>query len=311
MQSSESGIVVVDKASGWTSHQVVGRVRRLAGTRKVGHAGTLDPMATGVLLVGINRATRLLGHLMLTEKEYRGTVRLGLATITDDAEGDVTAAPGATGIDPARLDAEMAHLTGEIDQVPTRVSAIKVNGVRSYARVRAGEDVELSARRVRVSRFEATEVRAGSQDGVAVVDVDVSVACSSGTYVRALARDLGAALGTAGHLSMLRRSRVGPYGLDGAVRVEGAVQVDGAVEGESPLLAMISIVDVARDNFPMVVVDDDTAAAVRHGRRIGGLDLSELTAVLDEQQRFLALYRPDAAGPPAPGAVAEAVFRPA
>ncbi|MGO1974346.1 MAG: tRNA pseudouridine(55) synthase TruB [Propionibacteriaceae bacterium] len=320
-QSSESGIVVVDKAPGWTSHQVVGRVRRLAGTRKVGHAGTLDPMATGVLLVGINRATRLLGHLMLTEKEYRGTVRLGLATITDDAEGDVTAAPGATGIDPARLDAEMAHLTGEIDQVPTRVSAIKVNGVRSYARVRAGEDVELAARRVRVSRFEATDVRTGNQDGVAVVDVDVSVTCSSGTYVRALARDLGAALGTAGHLTMLRRTRVGPYGLDGEVRVQdavqgagqvqSAVQLEGAVEGESPPLAMISIDDVARDNFPTVVVDDDTAAAVRHGRRIGGLDLSELTAVLDEQQRFLALYRPDAAEPPAPGVVAEAVFRPA
>lgn len=286
-------------------------MRRLAGTRKVGHAGTLDPMATGVLLVGINRATRLLGHLMLTEKEYRGTVRLGLATLTDDAEGEITSAPGATGIDPTRLAAEMARLTGEIDQVPTRVSAIKVDGVRSYARVRAGEDVELAARRVRVSQFEATDVRTDDvrtdevctddQSGVPVVDVDVSVTCSSGTYVRALARDLGTALGTAGHLTMLRRTRVGPYGLDHAIRVDD----------DAASLAMISIDDVGRDNFPVVHVDDDTAAAVRHGRRIGDLTLSGLSAVFDDQQRFLALYRPDAAETPAPGAVAEAVFLPA
>lgn len=297
------GVLVVDKAPGWTSHQVVGRVRRLAGTRKVGHAGTLDPLATGVLLVGVNRATRLLGHLMLTEKEYLGTVRLGIGTVTDDAEGEAVATPGLTDVDSDRLADELGRLTGDIEQVPTRVSAIKVNGVRSYARVRAGEDVELKARPVHVARFDATAIRPGTHDGVPVVDVDVAVTCSSGTYVRALARDLGAALGTAGHLTMLRRTRVGPYGADDAVRV------DPDAAGSTPMAGLISIDAVARANFATRTVAGDQVAAVRHGRRLAGVSLVVLTALFDEAGHFLALYRP--APDQQSGAVAEAVFRPA
>ena len=213
-----SGVVVVDKAAGLTSHGVVARVRRLLGTRKVGHAGTLDPMATGVLVVGVERATRLLGHLTLTDKTYDATIRLGVGTVTDDAEGDVIATPGLTGARRRRCWRRRSPpLRGPILQVPTAVSAIKVDGVRSYARVRAGEEVALVPRPVTVHRFDVLARRDDEVDGVAVVDLDVVVDCSSGTYVRALARDLGAALGSAGHLTALRRTRVGPFTLDEAV----------------------------------------------------------------------------------------------
>ncbi len=200
---------MVDKPAGLTSHDVVARGRRLAGTRKVGHAGTLDPMATGVLVLGVERATKLLGHLALTTKEYAATIRLGQSTITDDAEGEVTGGAPADAVTEEAVRAGIAPLTGEILQVPSSVSAIKVDGQRSYARVRAGEEVELAARPVTVSRFELLAVRRA--DGV--LDLDVLVECSSGTYIRALARDLGAALGVGGHLTALRRTRVGPFGL--------------------------------------------------------------------------------------------------
>ena len=190
-RTAPDSLVVVDKPSGLTSHDVVARVRRLAGTRKVGHAGTLDPMATGVLLVGVERTTRLLGHLALTDKAYSATVRLGVSTVTDDAEGDVVSASDASVVDLAAVEAELVALRGDILQRPSAVSAIKVDGVRSYKRVREGEDVELPARPVTVSRFEVLDARYG--DGV--LDLDVEVECSTGTYVRALARDLGAALG--------------------------------------------------------------------------------------------------------------------
>ena len=193
-----------------TSHDVVARVRRLAGTRKVGHAGTLDPMATGVLVLGVERATRLLGHLMLTEKAYDATARLGVATVTDDAEGDVTATVSAAHLDEATVRAAFAEQVGELDQVPTAVSAVKVDGVRAYQRVRDGEDVVLEPRRVTVHELTVADVRAGGEH----VDVDLSLRCSSGTYVRAIARDVGAALGVGGHLTALRRTAVGPYGLD-------------------------------------------------------------------------------------------------
>lgn len=303
--AGESGLVVVDKPAGWTSHQVVGRIRRLAGTRKVGHAGTLDPMATGVLLVGVNRATRLLGHLMLTSKTYTGTIRLGIGTVTDDAEGEIVSTPGATGVDRAAIAEQVAALTGDIAQVPTKVSAIKVDGVRSYARVRSGEDVELAARPVHVARFDVTAVREERAEDVPVLDLDVSVECSAGTYVRALARDLGAALGSAGHLTMLRRTGVGPYGLD------RAVLVDPESAGPDPDLRLIDLDTVARENFPAVQVDPDAATAVRHGRRVPELELSGMTAVFDDRDRFLALYRPAGVDSATSGAVAEAVFRPA
>ena len=204
------GLVVVDKPAGWTSHDVVGRCRRLYGTRKVGHAGTLDPMATGVLVVGVGRATRLLTFLVGCDKEYLATIRLGQTTVTDDAEGEITASAGARGVADERIAEEIAALTGEIAQVPSSVSAIKVDGRRSYARVRSGEQVELEARPVTVTVFEVLDRRdLAADDGTYVVDLDVRVVVSAGTYVRALARDLGAGLGTGGHLTALRRTRVG------------------------------------------------------------------------------------------------------
>jgi tRNA pseudouridine55 synthase len=275
--NAPAGIVVVDKPSGWTSHDVVGRVRRLAGTRKVGHAGTLDPMATGVLVLGVGRATRLLGHLQLADKEYLATIRLGQSTVTDDAEGEVVGTTPAGHLDAAAIGAAMAPLTGPIDQVPSAVSAIKVDGQRSYARVRAGEDVVLAARPVTVETFELGEVRGGD-----VVDVDVRVVCSSGTYVRALARDLGAALGVGGHLTMLRRTRVGGFDLTGAHTLD---------ELEATFV-MTDLDSAARSTFPVLDLDDAQATDVRFGRPLPGLHLgSNLpVALFDPAGHFLALY---------------------
>jgi tRNA pseudouridine55 synthase len=208
-----SGLVIVDKPGGMTSHDVVARVRRLAGTRRVGHAGTLDPMATGVLVVGVEKATRLLGYLTLTEKEYAATIRLGQSTSTDDAEGGITGgAPVAPTLTEDQLAEAVAGFTGEIAQVPPSVSAIKVGGQRAYRLTRAGAAPELKPRPVTVYEFAVTAVRREGD----MLDFDATVRCSSGTYIRALARDLGAALGTGGHLTGLRRTRVGGYGLDQA-----------------------------------------------------------------------------------------------
>ena len=224
------GLVIVDKPEGITSHGVVAKMRWLAGTRKVGHAGTLDPMATGVLVIGVERATRLLGHLMLTAKTYEATVRLGQTTVTDDREGEVTASTPAQGVTREAIDAGIAALTGEIMQVPSKVSAIKIDGKRSYARVREGEDFELAARPTTIHSFTVHEQRAAvAEDGTPVIDLDVTVECSSGTYIRALARDLGAGLGVGGHLTALRRTKVGPYGVESARTLE---QLEAAVTGE-------------------------------------------------------------------------------
>ncbi len=253
-RTAPDSLVVVDKPSGMTSHDVVARVRRLAGTRKVGHAGTLDPMATGVLLVGVERTTRLLGHLALTDKAYAATVRLGVSTVTDDAEGDVVSAYDASGVDLVAVEAALVALRGDILQRPSAVSAIKVDGVRSYKRVREGEDVELPARPVTVSRFDLLDARYG--DGV--LDLDVEVECSTGTYVRALARDLGAALGVGGHLTALRRTRVGAFGLDRARTLEQLAESFDAVP----------LADVVRDSFGVVEVEADEVDPVLHGGRV-------------------------------------------
>lgn len=205
--TATSGILVVDKPGGMTSHDVVSRVRRLAGTRRVGHAGTLDPMATGVLVVGVEKATRLLGYLSLSQKEYAATIRLGQSTTTDDAEGEPSGGAPASGVTRAALDAEVAKLTGDISQVPPGVSAIKVGGKRAYKLTREGAAPELAPRPVTVYELTVTDVRKSGE----FLDVDATIRCSSGTYIRALARDLGAALGTGGHLSALRRTSVGPY----------------------------------------------------------------------------------------------------
>lgn len=289
-----AGIAVVDKPQGLTSHQVVGRVRRLAGTRKVGHAGTLDPMATGVLVVGIDKATRLLGHLTLTDKEYLATIRLGVSTVTDDREGEHLTVAGAATVTAAAIEQHLEPLRGDILQVPSSVSAIKVNGVRSYARVRSGEGVDLPPRAVTVTRLEVSDIRSATLDGLAVVDVDVVVECSSGTYIRALARDLGGTLGVGGHLTELRRTRVGPFDL------AMAQSLDAAAGG----LAVLDLAQVARRCFATHVLDEDLAADVRHGRRLAGVSLSATpTALLTEAGEFLALYRPVAGD-----AVAVSVF---
>lgn len=212
VRSTQAGLVIVDKPAGMTSHDVVGRCRRSFGTRKVGHAGTLDPMATGVLVVGTGRATKILGLLSATDKAYAATIRLGRATSTDDAEGDVLQEISADNVTDVQIDRAVAELRGEIDQVPSAVSAIKVDGQRAYKLAREGSAVELAARRVRIDRFDVLDVR--RRPGV--VEVDVEVDCSSGTYVRALARDVGAALGVGGHLTALRRTRVGGFGLSEA-----------------------------------------------------------------------------------------------
>jgi tRNA pseudouridine55 synthase len=250
------GLLLVDKPSGWTSHDVVARIRRVCGTRRVGHAGTLDPMATGVLVLGVGRATRLLTFLVGCDKAYAATVRLGQSTVTDDSEGDVVASADATGVSRAALDAAVAKLTGAIKQVPSSVSAIKIDGQRSYARVRSGEDVQLAARPVTVSRFVVLDVRPSG----ACVDVDVEVEVSSGTYVRALARDLGTELGVGGHLTALQRTRVGRFGIGDAVAME-------ALERGGPV-PLVGMGDAARAQFAVHELTSEEATAVGHGRRI-------------------------------------------
>ena len=277
-----AGLVVVDKPAGMTSHDVVARVRRLAGTRKVGHAGTLDPMATGVLVLGVNRATRLLGHLMLTEKAYDATVRLGAATTTDDAEGEVVAAVSAADVDPATVRAVLSEFVGDIEQVPTAVSAIKVDGKRAYQRVRDGELVELAARPVTVHELVVHDVAPGPADGgPPTLDVTLSVRCSSGTYIRAIARDLGARLGVGGHLASLRRTAVGPFDLAAARTLDQL--------GEE--FALLPIADAARAGFAARDLNEAQAADVRVGRPLA-IAVDGLTAVFAPDGEFLALYEP-------------------
>jgi len=253
-----SGVLVVDKPAGWTSHDVVAKVRRLAGTRRVGHAGTLDPMATGVLVLGLGYGTRLLTYLVGADKAYAATVRLGAATVTDDAEGDVVAVTDAAGVSSSALASAVVALTGPIEQRPSAVSAIKVDGRRAYARVRAGEQVELAARPVTVRRFDVLASRAAEVDGVSCLDVDIEVEVSSGTYVRALARDLGAALGVGGHLTALRRTRVGPFGLDGA-RTLAELETD---------FGYVPLADAARATFPARELTEADVRTLRFGQRL-------------------------------------------
>lgn len=275
--ASAGGLVIVDKPPGVTSHDVVARVRRLAGTRKVGHAGTLDPMATGVLVLGVERATRLLGHLMLTEKSYSATVRLGVSTTTDDAEGEVVEIRSAADIDEERVRSAFATQVGDILQVPTAVSAIKVDGKRAYQRVRDGEQVELKARPVTVHELTVGELRSEGD----VVDVDISVRCSSGTYIRAIARDVGEALGVGGHLTMLRRTAVGPYRLD----------VAKTLDELSDEFAVLPLAEAARAAFTPYDLSEEQAEDVRYGRKLK-LALDGLTAVFAPDGEFLALYEP-------------------
>jgi tRNA pseudouridine55 synthase len=267
------GLVVLDKPSGWTSHDVVARLRRLAGTRRVGHAGTLDPMATGVLVVGIGQATRILGHLALSDKEYDATIRLGVSTTTDDAEGEVVADTGdaAARVPAAEVAEAMTVLTGDIEQVPSSVSAIKIDGVRAYQRARAGEAVALAPRPVRVAAFDLLDRRGA--------DLDVHVTCSTGTYVRALARDLGTALGVGAHLTALRRTRVGGFTLGMARTLE---QLDQHFD-------VVPLAEAVAGEFARVEVSEEHAQRISHGQRLV-LDLpSSPAAVFAPDGRVVAL----------------------
>ncbi|MEU1994733.1 tRNA pseudouridine(55) synthase TruB [Nocardia gamkensis] len=277
------GLLVIDKAGGWTSHDVVAKCRKLLRTKKIGHAGTLDPMATGVLVLGVERATKLLGLLTLTTKAYTATIRLGQATSTDDAEGEVLTTTSSVHLTDDDIAARTAELTGDIDQVPATVSAIKVNGERAYARHRAGEDVQLAARPVTVSRFDVLARR----DIGDFADLDVVVECSSGTYVRALARDLGAALGVGGHLTALRRTRVGPFTLEHARTLDGLA---AAAESGAPPLSL-DMDAAVRTAFPHRDIDDTQADDLRNGRWLAPAGLAGVYAAIDPAGRAIALLR--------------------
>ncbi|PQP45940.1 tRNA pseudouridine(55) synthase TruB [Mycolicibacterium austroafricanum] len=270
------GLVVVDKPGGMTSHDVVGRCRRLFGTRKVGHAGTLDPMATGVLVVGIERATKILGLLTATDKSYAATIRLGQTTSTEDAEGEVLQSVSAAEVTAAQIEAAIAPLRGPIDQIPSAVSAIKIAGKRAYQMVRDGQTVELAARPVRIDRFEVLEVR---RDGE-LVDVDVAVDCSSGTYIRALARDVGAALGVGGHLTALRRTRVGGFGLEQARTLDELA--------EAPRLSY-SLDEACLRAFARRDITEAEAESASHGRALPVAGIDGVYAATAPDGRVIAL----------------------
>ncbi|NYH51548.1 tRNA pseudouridine55 synthase [Nocardiopsis arvandica] len=255
---AESGVVVVDKPADWTSHDVVAKTRGLARTRRVGHAGTLDPMATGVLVLGIEKGTKLLGHLTLTEKVYETTIRLGLTTNTDDAEGEPGVRADASGVREEAVRAAAEKLTGRIQQVPPQVSAIKVDGKRAYKSAREGKEVVLKARTVTVSEFAVTDVRRVSDADGEFVDVDAAVTCSSGTYIRSLARDMGADLGVGGHLTALRRTRVGPYDLSRARTLDQLAEE----------FTQVPLAEAVAAAFPARALTEQEARRIRHGNRI-------------------------------------------
>jgi tRNA pseudouridine55 synthase len=273
-----AGLLIVDKEAGITSHDVVSRCRKIFNTRRVGHAGTLDPMATGVLVVGIERATKLLGLLSLTTKSYTATIRLGASTTTDDREGEILDSTDASGVSDEEIATAMADLTGDIQQVPAKVSAIKVDGQRAHALVRTGAEFDLAARPVTVSRFELLATR---RDG-GFVDLDVAVDCSSGTYIRSLARDLGAALGVGGHLTELRRTAVGPFTLDHARTLDDV--------RERPHVSL-DIDEAVKISFPRRDIDDDEAESISQGRWLEPIGRKEVYVVVDPREQAIALIQ--------------------
>ncbi|MFU8850560.1 tRNA pseudouridine(55) synthase TruB [Micromonospora sp. SL1-18] len=276
---STDGLIVVDKPGGMTSHDVVARIRRLARTRRVGHGGTLDPMATGVLVIGVGRSTRLLTYVIGAGKSYTATIRLGQATVTDDAEGDVIATTSTVGVTDDAIRAALAAQTGEIDQVPSAVSAIKINGQRAYKRVREGESVELPARRVTISRLDVLAVRRDTPD---VVDVDVDVTCSSGTYIRAIARDAGLALGVGGHLTALRRTAVGGFTLAEAATLD-------TLEQRAPDVVNLPLAVAADRFFPHRDATGDEAKVLSHGGPLEAAGIAGPYAVFGPDGGLIAI----------------------
>ncbi|MGE2692288.1 tRNA pseudouridine(55) synthase TruB [Mycolicibacterium pulveris] len=275
---TDAGLVIVDKPAGFTSHDVVGRCRRIFDTRKVGHAGTLDPMATGVLVVGIERATKILGLLTATDKSYAATIRLGQTTSTEDAEGEVLQTVSAADVTDAQIEAAVGALRGDIDQIPSAVSAVKVGGQRAYQLARAGRPVELAPRRVRVDRFDVL----GTRRQESHVDVDVEVDCSSGTYIRALARDVGAALGVGGHLTALRRTRVGAFGLDEARSLD-------ALADEPRLSYTLDAACLL--SFPRRDLTAEEAESASHGRALAPAGITGSYAATAPDGRVIALLQ--------------------
>lgn len=278
IEAQPGGLIVVDKAAGMTSHDVVARARRIVGTRRVGHAGTLDPMATGVLVLGVNRATRLLHHLLLTDKAYTATMRFGVTTATDDADGDPVGDVPAGHLDRAAVAVAFSALTGQIEQVPATVSAVKVDGRRAYDLARAGQTVTLAARPVTVARLDLLALRRPSPD---LVDVDVAVECTSGTYVRALARDAGAALGVGAHLTALRRTRVGPFDLS---RARTLTQL-----AEQPDPITLPLPDAIALTMPVRTLSAVEADELTYGRALDPAGLSGTYGALDPGGRAVAL----------------------
>ena len=276
---SADGLIVVDKPAGMTSHDVVSRIRRLAKTRRVGHGGTLDPMATGVLIIGVNRATRLLTYVIGSGKSYHATVRLGQSTITDDAEGEITASASAAGIDDGAIRGGVAAQRGEIDQVPSAVSAIKIDGQRAYKRVRDGESVDIPARRVTISRLDVLDIRRPGGD---LIDVDIAVDCSSGTYIRAVARDLGTMLGVGGHLTALRRTAVGQITLAEALTLE-------QLEERAPDVVGLPLAEAARQAFPQRTASADEARVLSHGGPLAPVGIEGPYAVFGPTGEVLAI----------------------
>ncbi len=281
-----SGLVLIDKPSGWTSHDVVARLRKLAGTRRVGHAGTLDPMATGLLLIGVNSATKLLTFLVGENKTYEATIRLGADTITDDKESEFisVASPDAVrALTPAQVEAVLETLRGPIEQVPSSVSAIKVDGERAYAKVRSGDEVKLKSRPVTIHRFEVIGEPRLVEDGPnTFYDFDAVIDCSSGTYIRALARDLGAALSVGGHLTALRRTKIGSYSIDQAQNLENLTP---------ETLSILPIEEAATQQFKVRVLSEQDAIDLRHGKRLRVQDENETapTAAIDGEGNLIAM----------------------
>jgi tRNA pseudouridine55 synthase len=275
---TDAGIVVVDKPSGMTSHDVVSRCRRIFGTRKVGHAGTLDPMATGVLVVGVERATKILGLLTATDKSYAATIRLGQSTTTEDAEGELLQTVSAAHVTDTDIDNAVAALRGEISQIPSAVSAVKVGGKRAYKLAREGHAVELSPRAVRIARFDVLEVRRSGE----LIDVDVEVDCSSGTYIRALARDIGAALDVGGHLTALRRTNVGRFGLDEARTLDALA--------EKPQLSY-TLDEACLLAFPRRDLTADEAESACHGRPLNPAGIDGVYAATAPGGQVISLLR--------------------
>jgi tRNA pseudouridine55 synthase len=277
------GLIVVDKPAGMTSHDVVARIRRLAKTRRVGHGGTLDPMATGVLIIGVNKATRLLTYVIGSSKSYAATIRLGESTITDDAEGEVTSVTPVDGVTDAAVHDCLDAQRGEIDQVPSAVSAIKIDGKRAYKRVREGEEFSLPARRVTISRLDVLDLRRViAADGHPVIDVDIDVTCSSGTYIRAIARDLGAMLGVGGHLTALRRTAVGLFTLAEASTLE-------QLEEKAPDVVSLPLAEAARQAFPQRSASADEARVLSHGGPLEAVGIEGPYAVFDPNGALLAI----------------------